>query len=163
MKTLEEYRSDLLDAMEKERSAAGRTAEALYRVREAAEKIDPAGQRDGLSCAKAAFDELTRQASYRNYVASRFAEAVGLKREATVATLVSALGQAGQSLRGKYSELAAELAMVRENFAVLGLMNRYGNAMTASLLEIRGSAICAVPYGKNGQRTASVARAGRLA
>lgn len=163
MKTVDEFKAGLLEALEKERAAAAKTAEALLRVKEAAESMDPAAHRASLLVAREAFEELTRRASQRNYVATRFAEAVGLKREATVATLITALGQLGQVFKAGYKALSEELDRVRENFSVLALVARYGNAMTASLLAIRGEGHCAVPYGRNGQRTASYARTGRLA
>lgn len=163
MKTPNGEMKNLEEAMEREARAASAAATALLSVRSSIERMDAPGHRSDLSGLKSAFDELTRSASERNLFAGKLAVALGLRRELTVEALIEALGGAGDRLRERAGELRRELDRVRANISVLALLTRYGTAMTASLIAIRGQGTQPAPYGRNGHRTANYTRVGRLA
>lgn len=153
----------LVEAMDAERLAACQLKGALDGVRGCFEQMDPTGQRRLLAEAKDAYDELLRSASLRNSLAGRVAVSLGLKREVTVADIIDRLEARGTPLDLAAIAMAEELERVQGNMAVLGLVAKYGSAMTSSLMEIRGANHQNVPYGRNGHRTAAYTRMGRTA
>lgn len=163
MKISGEKLEELIEAVKREKSAASSAAGALDAVRESIEAMDAPGQRRRLALAREAFEALTRSAALRNSLAVRFAVSLGLKREETVAGIVAALGEAAAALKAVARELMEELDRVRSSMKVLALLTKYGEAMTASLMGIRGAALTVAPYGRNGHRTACLTRRGQLA
>lgn len=163
MKIATEKLNELVEAVKREKAAAQAAAAALDGVRESIEKMDAPGQRRKLVDAREAFEALTRFAAMRNSLAIRFAISVGLKRDETVAGIAAALGEAAAALKAVARELMEELNKVRVSMKVLALLTKYGEAMTASLMDIRGAALKVAPYGRNGHRTACLTRRGQLA
>lgn len=163
MNQIDEQIGGLEKALASEAEAARQLADSLDRVRERIEGLDPAGQRTELGRTKDAFEELTRSASMRNSLAGRLAVNIGLKREMTVAEIMEKLGGRGEKLTGPSTLLMGELERAKNNMTVLSLLSKYGYAMMASLTEIRGSGLHGPSYGKNGHRTASYKRSGKIA
>ncbi len=163
MNHIDEQIVGLEAAIKKESEAADRLAESLDSIKGRIETMDAAGHRNGLGDAKSAFDELTRSASYRNSLAGRLAVSVGLKREMTVSEIIERLGPKGTRLVSPSRELQKALERAKNNMTVLSLLSRYGYAMMASLTEIKGAGRIEAPYGRNGHRTASYTRSGRVA
>lgn len=154
---------NLQESIQRERDAATIAADALGTVRGAIERMDAPDHRTRLAELKGAFDRLTACSSERSLIAARLAQSLGLRRDATVEAIIEVLGAGCGELECYASDLRKELDRVRANISVLALLTRYGAAMTASLIAIRGQGVSAVPYGRNGHRTANYTRVGRLA
>lgn len=163
MNQIEEQIGGLKKAMASEAEAARHFADSLDRVRERIEGLDAAGQRSELARTKEAFEELTRSASMRNSLAGRLAVNIGLKREMTVAEIMEKLGDRGGKLQAPSELLMNELERAKNNMTVLSLLSKYGYAMMASLTEMRGGGLHGPSYGRNGHRTASYKRSGKIA
>ena len=153
----------LSEALLREKGAAKNVVLALEQMKTATETLDAAGHRRTMTEAREAFEELTRCAAERFSLSTKLGASVGLKREDRLPAILASVGRGTDGVRALAGELSEELSRVSAGISVMALLTRYGSAMTANLMEIRGAGRVAVPYGKNGHRTASTTRSGRLA